>query len=694
VDQKIPTVLEQNTGNLSELVRRVIELQPRLSGSEREFRQFCRSLVKLVGAADPKERHVVLEKTREDIRGFTNGTATKKQLALKFACSVVIDMVAQGWELWVGHRVAQLKSPKVDGVGPDELKQRVREGHLLERDAQLREPSVREFIKEMERRRLGPKGWVSVFSLMRDGRELGRKLQDAAPDPVPNRRADLLRSAISPYLQVVESGAKCELTGIPLTDIWRYFRHTWVSTYKSLPGRSMMVLIRDSAAPFHPVIGIAALGSSMAQQTQRDQWIGWDSEVFVQGLSESPKPRMARWVHSATDRLIKSIYIDDFLSEGVIKRRELRSPTARTVSRLLRLAERASGFHVLNPDAAKHKNAQDERVNAGWKRQAKTALFRSKRAKALAKLLGIREALFTAGVRKDSAKSLKGALTTPTGRLAIRQLVRAVKSEHVGVDMMDIIVCGAVAPYNAVLGGKLVCLLLCSPEVVRFYRSRYGQQSSIIASSMKGKSVVRPPNLVLLATTSLYGVGSSQYDRLRVPLEGIGGKHGQRIEYLELGVSKGYGSYHFSRATIDYLETLLGRAGDGRKVNSIFGEGVNPLMRKIRDGLAEIGLPSDELMRHGNARVVYAIPLADNFRDVLLGLARRPSYFLSLRQAAHSTQLLVEFWRKRWLSGRITRPGILEAVEKHSLAYPITHGARVTLPSDGEPELFDEATRP
>lgn len=54
----------------------------------------------------------------------------------------------------------------------------------------------------------GPKGWVSVFSLMRDGRELGRKLCDAAQDSVPNRRADLLRAAIAPYLQLAESGVQ------------------------------------------------------------------------------------------------------------------------------------------------------------------------------------------------------------------------------------------------------------------------------------------------------------------------------------------------------------------------------------------------------------------------------------------------------------------------------------------------------
>jgi hypothetical protein len=229
---------------------------------------------------------------------------------------------------------------------------------------------------------------------------------------------------------------------------------------------------------------------------------------------------------------------------------------------------------------------------------------------------------------------------------------------------------------------------LASPEIVQFYRARYGEQSSIIASSMKGEAVVRPPNLVLLATTSLYGVGSSQYNRVRVPLEDVGGEAGGKLEYAELGMSKGYGSYHFSKASIDYLETLVPRGGENRKVNSIFGEGVNPLMRKLRDGLADVGLPAEDLLLHGNPRVVYGVPIAENFREVLLGRDGKPKYFLSLKQAEKHTALLAEFWRKRWLSGRISRPGILEQVATHTLAYPITHGARVKLPEDQESESF------
>jgi hypothetical protein len=58
-------------------------------------------------------------------------------------------------------------------------------------------------------------------------------------------------------------------------------------------------------------------------------------------------------------------------------------------------------------------------------------------------------------------------------------------------------------------------------------------------------------------------------------------------------------------------DAILGRSRNGRKVNSIFGEGVNPLIRKIREVLELLELPSDLLLRHGNKRIVYGIPLAE-----------------------------------------------------------------------------------
>jgi len=430
----------------------------------------------------------------------------------------------------------------------------------------------------------------------------------------------------------------------------------------------------------------------MAQQRQRDEWIGWEPSRFVDEITKRPTTRISTWIDGSVERLIRGIYVADLVKAGVLKRRDINKPSAEVITRLIEYAKKAAEEHRKYPNAIEHKNNSNGSLIKGvdWRRATKTALFRWKRAKTLALLLDIRIRLQKAGFTEPSIACLKNALSDSSGRKAIRQLVRLVKAEHIGVDMMDIIICGAVAPYNTLLGGKLVCLLLASPEVIQFYRKRYGQHPSIIASSMKGAAVVRKPNLVLLATTSLYGVGSSQYNRLRVPLEQVGGNFGQKLEYIKLGVSKGYGSYHFSRASIDYLETLLGRAGEGRKVNSIFGEGVNPLIRKLRDGLVLIGMPADELLKHGNPRVVYGVPLAVNFRELLLGLQSKPKYFFSTRESEAQTQVLANYWRWRWLKGRIMSASNLEEVAKHTLSYPVKHGARVQqMKEDEEQLLFD-----
>ena len=315
-----------------------------------------------------------------------------------------------------------------------------------------------------------------------------------------------------------------------------------------------------------------------------------------------------------------------------------------------------------------------------WKKQAQTHLFQAKRCKTLAKLMRIRKVFNNCGLKEGTARELRLVMNNTEMRGAVAQLSGSVKAQRVGIDMMDIVVRGAIAPYNALLGGKLVCMLLCSPEVVEMSRGRYGAKTSVIASSMKGATVVRAPQLVFLGTTSLYGVGSSQYNRVRIPCEAIGGRSGEQLIYECLGKSEGFGSYHFSDLTVKLGDIMLGRRKGGRRVNSIFGEGVNPRMRKLREVFDFLGLPSDEILRHRNPRIVYAVSLARNASEVLLGLAKRTQYLIPQANPKEKTRLIAEYWVRRWLMKRIGRKDVLEEISKHTLAYPVTHGARVELP--------------
>ena len=126
---------------------------------------------------------------------------------------------------------------------------------------------------------------VSIFNLMRDGRELSDKLFKASLIIDEKEKINEISQAVKPYIQFVNENDRCELTGFKLTDIWRYFRHTWANPYKSVPGRTMMILIRDEATQYHAIIGIAALSSATVGNTIRDNFIGWTSENIHQKLT-------------------------------------------------------------------------------------------------------------------------------------------------------------------------------------------------------------------------------------------------------------------------------------------------------------------------------------------------------------------------------------------------------------------------
>ena len=672
--------------------RQFITVTPSVGRRVPDFINVMREVSRLLSRIPIEKGQALIADYRARICSDLRSPQTTEQLKFALAVNIMLDLLTIGWTARVRRGKVEIAAPQEESLDVNQTKAMIRQGHLADRHAQLSKPSVLEFIRSMERRTLTEKGWHSIFSLMRDGASLAADLARVARIRDHDDQSATLAKTVAPYLELVTENARCPHTGLRLRDVWRYFRHTWVNTYDSLPGRSMMFLIRDSTAPNHPVIGIAALGSAVAQQKRRDEWIGWDQDTFVATVAARPSTKYARWALESLEGLIRSIHKRDLIAEDIFRESDIRNPTGKVVQGLLTEADKAIKQHRLYPMAAAQKS-QQTRVSHGvdWEKQARTNLFRAKRCRALARLLGIREIFQATGLIAGTKVELTRALGAAAFRKALGQLVRMVKATHVGIDMMDIVVCGAIPPYNVLLGGKLVCMLICSPEVVNLYTRRYGHHSSVIASSMQGSPVVRPPRLTLLSTTSLYGVGSSQYNRVKVPCERVGGVSGGSVNYICLGTGKGYGTYHVNSVSLEIADALVARRKRGRQVNSIFGEGANPKLRKLREAIDEVGLPSDKLLRHGNGRVVYVIPLAKNFREILLGVNTRPAYYLPRSQMKRRSEQIAEYWRNRWLIGRLGRPGILEEVAKHTLAYPISHGARVVLPGDDVAENMPDA---
>jgi hypothetical protein len=658
-----------------------VNVEPRLGRRGRRIvRAFARAVL---GVEDYRELLALREKfsKKADVSG-------RGAQALRVAVFILFDLKVQGWTLQVTRNGICGKAPKRDDSSPEAEKRRLRDSHLHERDNQLRQRSVREFIRKMERQRMGPNGWVSILSVMRDGHELAEKLR--AVEGGSGLQVKELRGCISPCLQVVEPGARCSVTGLKLSEIWRYFRHTWTTPYNSTPGRKMWILVRDRAAKNHPVIGIAAIGSAVMQLSPRDAWIGWRPSEFLEQLRLKPDTDWAHWVRRSLDNLIDGVYRKDFLKDRILTASSLRYPDEACIANLLRESVKARKRHQKYPRRDEHKG-QGRSPRISWSQHARLDLFRAKRAESLAELLAARMKLRQAGFRTGSRVELHGALNSTQGRRAIEIILKYVKASHVGIDMLDITICGAVAPYNSVLGGKLVSLLLMSPEIVRAYTRKYAKTPSIIASSMAGRPIRRMPSLVLLGTTSLYGVNPSQYNRLRLEGIDVGGKKGEWIHFHRLGKSEGFGSYHLSIETVREVEILLAQSHPGTRVNSIFGEGVNPKLRKLRAGVDLLGLDSNVLLNHRSSRVVYGIPLASNFRDILLGRTHRPRYILRQTNARSVTDNIATFWMRRWLANRIGNSEVLEATAAHSLSHPVSHGARVVLPSLGD-ENSDLAT--
>ena len=87
---------------------------------------------------------------------------------------------------------------------------------------------------------------------------------------------DILKSEINPRIEVCNTQKQ--------NDLFRMFRYYWSSPSSDYVGRRMRFLVRDDGVAGSPVIGIAALGSSIIHIPARDKWIGWDIKTRTDRL--------------------------------------------------------------------------------------------------------------------------------------------------------------------------------------------------------------------------------------------------------------------------------------------------------------------------------------------------------------------------------------------------------------------------
>lgn len=201
------------------------------------------------------------------------------------------------------------------------------------------------------------------------------------------------------------------------------------------------------------------------------------------------------------------------------------------------------------------------------------------------------------------------------------------------IHVMDAYVMGALPPYSLLIGGKLVAALIGSKEVQEAYERKYIGRQAII-SRKKNRA-----RLVLLTTTSALG-RSSIYNRLSIP----GGPH-----FLRIGATKGFGHFHLSGGIFESLRGYLEALGHPYASGHRFGMGPNWKIRVVRTALDKLGMDGNSILRHGIERDVYAIPLARNWREILLGRQK------NVRSCLLPASEIADFCLRRWIVPRAIR---------------------------------------
>lgn len=598
---------------------------------------------------------VVEELSDEALRAPAHACLNALRVAV--IANVLHDLAHNLWEFTADAEGLFAVAPgwDVDATAPpNDFRYRARASVAHARRARLKEPAVQQLLERVER---GPRAVGGVHNLLGESARIERALRACGA------------AAIMPYLQLARPcDGEDPLTGLRLFDCFRYLRYSWSFPWSDPPGRRVPFLIRDAGQPHEPICGLLCLSSPTPLAPARDAAFGWSNswlEAMARALSalrdEAPAAALQELARALRSRAkdpstpTPAQITDDLCAlMGVTPRHQLH-----LLAKLKhRAALAATAATRLIGGLLDHVSSERDLLSAATPAPSDSKLAQ-KRAAKLADLNDAVDALapifelLTRGDTLNASAAFLGAVgggshTFSGGARCARGLVVALREHKVAAiasTTAEVSLCGAIAPYQPLLLGKLVSLLALSDEVRHVWGELYRDQASVTQSHTVGEDYVRSSSLDGLVTTSYYAVNSAIYNRAWLPQE-LGS-----VGWKRVGKTAGYGTLHFTPQTTRLLELLFARDGDLAPIAAGFAGGHSKRMRKLQRGLTALGLPADALLAHGMRRNVYVCRL--NNRCLPGGDSTpRPAPLAGI----------VEHWRERWLTPRL--PTAIEALSR------------------------------
>jgi hypothetical protein len=643
---------------------------------------------------------------------------TAPTLRAKALTRVLLDLAKNGWSVSLDDGHVYVTAPPWHaggkGLSPEEIfreKERIRQSMEPRVREQLERHSTRSFIYAVEGAHHTAEGQRSVLNLMADGKALAASLKERGPGAVRpyldvadgdaglDPHSGILRSDLFRYFRYSWSFPMGSTPGRSVPFLIRDAGQPLhpVCGLISIASAVPRLTVRDTALGWTPawldaVVAGLSFEHEQAQEVlttleadlARDPHGPAPAAVFrdlasaleleaddASGLASAfrrmsrraaaqrlrrARERLARACADEIESALSIISLDGF---GLTHSQALKEPL-RAAKRLAAVAQRARETFLRSRRLDGEGQAVTRAAVAleeGWTyaELSTTPLFRKKRAAQATKLLTAWAEIRTLGgpagweclvslVHGPEARRYQsGAAVAGPLRTALAHL----QSRFLASQVADVTVCGAVPPYGPLLGGKLAAMLVLSRGPANAYYRRYLRAESEISSQMAGRKVIRPASLVALTTTSFYGVGSSLYQRVQVS---------DSVRWRFAGYTRGHGTLHFSEATSDALLTMF-EAETGMSLHtSTFGEGPSERLRKVRDGMARLGLDASDLLQHGAPRQAYVAELSPGATRP--GATGRDQKWYA---AGPSEEETAQRWRDRWLGPRLVRlPEIID----------------------------------